>query len=223
MNYSAKTVYRDDAVADAYEQHRFQTWKGRKAGDLETQRMVSGLKRLGVKPQGVVVDVPAGTGRLSRRLLDEGFRAVGMDISSAMLRQGFALHGLGGDDAFIGATSADVEHLPLATASVDAVVSLRLMGHLPPATKERAVAEMLRVARVGAVVMFVRRTGLLRLKRQAMWTIGARPKAAHWFDETDQEIRELIERAGGEVAGYEDLLGPFAESRAYSIRHQGRH
>ena len=223
MNYSAKTVYRDNAVADAYEQHRFQSWKGRTAGDLETQRMVSGLKQLGIKANDVVVDVPAGTGRLSRRLLDEGYRAVGMDISSAMLRQGFAIHGLGEDPAFVGATSADVEHLPLADASVDAVVSLRLMGHLPPATKERAVAEMLRVARVGAVVMFARRTGLLRLKRSAMWTIGARPRAAHWFDETHQEIRALIERAGGEVAGYEDLLGPFAESRAYAIRHRGRH
>ena len=223
MNYSAKTVYRDIAVADVYEQRRFQTWKGRKAGDLETQRMVSGLHRLGVKPDGVVVDVPAGTGRLTRRLLDEGFQAVGMDISSAMLRQGFAIHGLGAEEAFLGATSADVEHLPLASGSVDAVVSLRLMGHLPPATKERAVAEMLRVSRVGAVVMFVRRTGLLRLKRQAMWSIGARPKAEHWFDQTDQEIREMIERIGGEVVAFEDLLGPFAESRAYSIRHRGRH
>ena len=223
MNYSAKTVYRDNAVADAYEEHRFQSWKGRKAGDLETQRMISGLERLGLQPNAVVVDVPAGTGRLSRRLLDAGYRTLGMDISSAMLRQGFALHGLGEEQAFIGATSADVEHLPLPDQSVDAVVSLRLMGHLPPATKERAVAEMLRVAKVGAVVMFVRRTGLLRLKRSAMWTIGARPRAAHWFDETDQEIRELVGRAGGEVVSYEDLLGPFAESRAYAIRHRGRH
>jgi hypothetical protein len=106
---------------------------------------------------------------------------------------------------------------------VDAVLSLRLMGHLPPATKARAIAEMMRVARAGAVVMFARRTSLLRLKRTAMWTIGARPRALHWFDETHEEICLLVERAGGEVIGYEDLLGPFAESRAYAIRPAGRH
>ena len=218
MNYSAKTVYRDRAVADGYEQHRFRSWKGRKAGHLETVRMLAGLKRLGVRPNGLVVDVPAGTGRLSRRLLDEGYRAIGMDISLQMLRQAFDLHALGCESAFIGATSADVEYLPLPNQSVDAVVSLRLMGHLPPTVKERAIAEMLRVSRAGAVVMFARKTSLLRFKRSAQWMIGARPKATAWFDETHDEIGNLIARIGGEVVGYDDLLGPFAESRAYAIR-----
>ena len=222
MNYSAKTVYRDDAVASVYEDRRFRSWSGRTAGELETTRMLAGLKRLGVKPQAVVVDVPAGTGRLTRRLIDEGFRPIGMDISRAMLRQGFGLHGLGAEASFVGAANADIERMPLGDAAVDAVLSLRLMGHLPVPVKERAIAEMLRVSRSGAVIMFARRTGLLRLKRAAMWMVGARPKATHWFDETDAQIRDLVTRVGGEVLGYDDLLGPLAESRAYAIRRKGQ-
>ena len=218
MNYSARTAYREDAVANVYEQRRFRTWSGRMAGRLETQRMLSGLKRLGVQPNAVVLDVPAGTGRLTRCLIDEGYRAIGLDISSAMLRQAFMLHGLRSEETFLGAASADVERLPLADRSVDAVLSLRLMGHLPVAAKQRAIGEMLRVSRLGAVVMFSRRTTLLRLKRSAMWRIGSRPKAQHWFDETDAEIRALVEGVGGEVLGFDDLLGPLAESRAYAIR-----
>ena len=223
MTYSAKTVYRDDSIANVYEQRRFQSWQGRFAGMLETQRMVSGLKRLGVEKGAIVLDVPAGTGRLTNCVVQEGYRAVGIDVSSAMLRQGFSLHDLDAQPSFVGALAGDIENLPLADESVDAVLSLRLMGHLPLATKERALREILRVSRVGAVVMFARRTPFLRLKRTATWWLGTRPRAAHWFDETDAEIRALVDRIGGEIVDHEDLLGPLAESRAYAMRPRGRY
>jgi ubiquinone/menaquinone biosynthesis C-methylase UbiE len=218
MNYSAKTAYRADAIATHYEERRFRHWPGRFAGDLEKSRMLAGLSQLGVGRNALVLDVPAGTGRLTRSAIEHGYRAIGVDVSSAMLRQGFALHGLDTVETFVGAVAGEVESLPLADASVDAVLCLRLMGHLPIQTKERALREMLRVARVGAVVMFARRTPFLRIKRAAMWRLGARPKAQHWFDETDQDIRVLVSSVGGEVVNHDDLLGPFAESRAYVIR-----
>jgi len=218
MTYSAKTAYQDDSIADVYEQRRFRNWSGRVGGDLEKTRMLAGLKHLGVGPHGVVVDVPAGTGRLTSAALEHGYYAVGVDVSPAMLRQGFVLHGLDTAAGFVGAITGDIENLPLATGSVDAVMSLRLMGHLPSDAKERALREMLRVARIGIVVMFARRTPLLRVKREAMWRLGMRPQALHWYDETDRDIRALVSSVGAEVVGHEDLLGPFAESRMYAIR-----
>ena len=221
MSYSAKTVYRDDKLANAYEDHRFRSWSGRLAGDLEKSTMLAGLKHLGAGPSALVLDVPAGTGRLTRSAIAEGYRAIGVDISAAMLRQGFLLHSLDTADPFVGAVAGDVENLPLADGSVDAVMSLRLMGHLPTQTKERALREMLRVSRLGIVVMFARRTPLLKMKRAALWRTGLRPKASHWFDETDEDIRALISRIDGEILHHEDILGPFAESRAYTIRARG--
>jgi ubiquinone/menaquinone biosynthesis C-methylase UbiE len=218
MNYSAKTVYRADTIATAYEARRFRSWPGRMAGDLEKTKMLAGLRQLGVCGNALVLDVPAGTGRLTSSAIGHGYRAIGVDVSCAMLRQGFALHALDTVPAFVGAVAGDIENLPLADASVDAVMSLRLMGHLPSQSKERALREMLRVSRAGAVVMFARRTPLLQMKRAAFWRLGFRPKAQHWFDETDQDIRALVASAGGEVVSHEDLLGPFAESRAYAIR-----
>ncbi len=218
MTYSAKTAYQDDSIADVYEQRRFRNWSGRVGGDLEKTRMLAGLKHLGIGPNSVVVDVPAGTGRLTSAALDHGYHAIGVDVSPAMLRQGFLLHGLNNAPAFVGAITGDIENLPLADSSVDAVMSLRLMGHLPSDAKERALKEMLRISRVGIVVMFARRTPLLRAKREAMWRLGMRPQALHWYDETDQDIRALIAGVGADVVGHEDLLGPFAESRMYAIR-----
>ncbi len=218
MNYSAKVVYRDRNLAASYERERFGHWIGRYIGNLEKRRMLAGLKRLGVTPNAVVLDVPAGTGRLTSSALDAGYRAVGVDVSSAMLREGFKEHQLDSAREFIGAASGDIENLPLRPDSVDAVMSLRLMGHLPPGTKEQAIREILRVSRVGAVVMFSRRTAFLRLKRQMFWRLGVRRAADRWYDATDPEIRALVGRAGGEVIGHSDVFGPFAESRAYVIR-----
>ena len=222
INYSAKVVYRASTVASSYEQERFGHFMGRLVGNLEKRRMLAGLKRLGVAPNALILDVPAGTGRLTSSALDAGYRAVGVDVSSAMLREGFIAHQLGSAREFIGAASGDIESLPLRPDSVDAVMSLRLMGHLPPQTKEQAIREILRVARVGAVVMFSRRTAFLRMKRWVFWRLGVRQRADRWFDETDHEIRELVTRAGGEVLESADVLGPFAESRAYMIRPQSR-
>jgi ubiquinone/menaquinone biosynthesis C-methylase UbiE len=222
MTYSAKTAYRDDTIATVYEQRRFRNWPGRVGGDLEKKKMLAGLKQLGVGPNALVVDVPAGTGRLTSAAIQHGYQAVGIDVSSAMLRQGFLLHNLDDAQAFVGAVAGDIENLPLSDGAVDAVLSLRLMGHLPKEAKERALREMLRVARIGAVVMFARRTPLLQVKREAMWRLGMRPKAQHWYDETDRDIRALVSSVGGEVVAYEDLLGPFAESRMYAIRAKGQ-
>jgi ubiquinone/menaquinone biosynthesis C-methylase UbiE len=220
MTYSAKTAYRDNNIATVYEERRFRNWSGRVGGDLEKSKMLAGLKQLGVHQNSVVLDVPAGTGRLTRAAIEHGYQAIGVDVSSAMLRQGFILHGLDSVETFVGAVAGDIERLPLSDGSVDAVLSLRLMGHLPKDAKVRALREMLRVARVGAVVMFVRRTPFLRLKREAMWRMGVRPKAQHWYDETDEDIRALIAGVGGEIVSHEDLLGPFAESRMYAIRQR---
>ena len=221
MTYSAKTAYRDDNIATVYEERRFRNWSGRIGGDLEKSKMLDGLKQLGVAKNAVVLDVPAGTGRLTRAAIEDGYQAIGVDVSSAMLRQGFVLHGLDDVQAFVGAVAGDIESLPLTDGSVDAVLSLRLMGHLPKEAKVRALREMLRVARVGVVVMFARRTPFLRAKREAMWRLGLRPKAQHWYDETDQDIRALVSGVGGEIVSHEDLLGPFAESRMYAIRTRG--
>jgi ubiquinone/menaquinone biosynthesis C-methylase UbiE len=220
MTYSAKTAYRDSNIATVYEERRFRNWPGRVGGDLEKNKMLAGLKQLGVRQNSVVLDVPAGTGRLTRAAIEHGYQAIGVDVSSAMLRQGFILHGLDSIETFVGAVAGDIENLPLSAGSVDAVLSLRLMGHLPMDAKVRALREMLRVARVGVVVMFARRTPFLRLKREAMWRMGVRPKAQHWYDETDGDIRALIAGVGGEIVSHEDLLGPFAESRMYAIRQR---
>jgi len=90
-----------------------------------------------------VLDLGAGTGAASRRVVAAGGRPVAVDVSVGMLRANPA----GAGSAVVG----DATRIPLATASVDGVVAAFSFNHLPdPAAGFREVA---RVARRGAPVV----------------------------------------------------------------------
>lgn len=90
-----------------------------------------------------VVEVGCGTGLLLRRFAEVAKRAVGIDLSTAMLARARA-RGLD-------AREGSAEHLPLPSASFDVAVSFKTLPHVPDL--RRALAEMARVVRPGGVVI----------------------------------------------------------------------
>jgi ubiquinone/menaquinone biosynthesis C-methylase UbiE len=218
MTYPAKSGYRDPVTAASYDQQRFTSLWGRFVGAREIQTMLAGLDSLGANAQAVVLDIPAGTCRLSFAALNAGRKVISVDISHPMLATGRSNRGSAKTVNFLGAVVGDVESLPVRDRSVDAVACLRLMGHLPAEQKKRAITEALRVSRLGAVVMFARRTALLKAKRRLLVRLGLRFSSQVWYDETDTAIAALIENAGGSVLRKIDIFGPFAESRLYVIQ-----
>ena len=218
MSYPAKSGYRDPATAASYDRQRFTSLWGRLVGAREIQTMLAGLDSLGANAQAVILDIPAGTCRLSFAALNAQRKVISIDISHSMLTTGRTNRGMAKTANFLGAVVGDVECLPVRDRSVDAVACLRLMGHLPAEQKRRAIAEALRISRLGAVVMFARRTALLKAKRRLLVRLGLRFASQVWFDETDITIAGLIDEAGGSVLRTIDTFCPFAESRLYVIR-----
>jgi ubiquinone/menaquinone biosynthesis C-methylase UbiE len=97
--------------------------------------------------RGRVLDVGAGTGRFSRGMADRGLVVVALDISPEMLKAGRCV-GRSRYDCAVGSAFA----LPFADASFDTVASFWLFVHFDE--WRSILAEMLRVARPGAQVVF---------------------------------------------------------------------
>jgi len=82
--YAARSRYQDSEVARDYDHIRFLRNRKRQRKDAATKEAVlEALRRLdGVE---TVLDLPCGTGRLTRLLIEEGFSYTGSDISAEMI------------------------------------------------------------------------------------------------------------------------------------------
>lgn len=188
MTYRAKEHYRDPAVAASYDGARFESRKGRFVDRRERSLIWAAIHRSGARPGASVLDVPCGTGRVTRMLAIAGYAVTGVDVSEAMLAHATARM------ADLPATAApkllvaDAEALPFPDGGFDLVVSLRLFGHLPRSARIRVLREFRRVASGGVVVAYYHREsiqGLLRRRRRrgmAWHPVG--------LGELDAELRE---------------------------------
>jgi SAM-dependent methyltransferase len=128
-----------DRVADCYDATR--------GGAARGSVLVTDLRPY-LRP-GSVLEVAVGTGLVAAALIEAGFPAVGVDISTEMLR--YAAARLGPRVAL-----GDARHLPIRTASVENVIfvmALHLVGDIPA-----AMAEAARVIRPGGRVAAVHGT-----------------------------------------------------------------
>ena len=108
------------------------------------------VRRLRIAPGENVLDLACGTGDFAEIALKSGARVIALDFARGMLVQGSARHA--GTMSFV---QGDALHLPLASGSVDAIVSgfaLRNFTSLPP-----VFAELHRILKPGG------RIGLLEV------------------------------------------------------------
>ena len=139
-SYQAKEYYQQETVAAAYDRERFGGLRGVLVDWLERRLLVKSLAGL---PAGArVLDLPVGTGRMSRYLTGAGYRMVGADVSAPMLGVARRLGGRAGRSDLL---RCDAEGLPFAAKSLDAAICLRLMSHLPREARVAILSEMARV------------------------------------------------------------------------------
>ena len=139
-----------------------------------------------VRPEGVAVDVGAGTGEVLLALARTGAKVIGVDNSEKMLavcRQRAEDAGLKNVELRAG----DAEALPLADEECDTALSSMLLHHLgDPA---RGVAELARVVRPGGKVVIIDLA-----KHDHEW--AREIMADVWLGFTEQQIRQWLSRAG---------------------------
>jgi len=134
-----------DREADKYDARRYEAAEGKLFNALELAVLRSWLP---LGPGTTILDMPAGTGRLSIALADSGARVVGADISANMLKVAASkrqatphasAHFMQGNGA----------QLPFADNTFDAVVSFKFFHLIPNDRKPAFIREMTRVLKPG--------------------------------------------------------------------------
>lgn len=144
-----KAHYQDERVVARYDAERFRSSHER-ASTERKWRAIRAALGVELKPGAEVLDVPAGRGRFTSRILAAGLRLTSADLSEPMLRA--AIEAAEGASGFRGAVRGDAERLPFADQSFDLVLSVRFLFHVPPELRAGILREFARVSRRFVVV-----------------------------------------------------------------------
>jgi SAM-dependent methyltransferase len=190
-SYEAHTKlhYQDPATAEEYAVR--QSWRRSPAewviGRLEIRQINAGLRLVGAGASSVV-DIPAGSGKLTALLSGRYPRYIAADISAEIMQ-------------FIPVpvpkTRTDVTSLPFADQALDLVVCLRLLHRVPEDVVDGAIAEGLRVARQGYVFSYASHprnstaatAARVGTGRDKVWTTQLTP----------EQVKAKVEERGGVV------------------------
>jgi len=154
-SYDAKGHYQQEGIASSYDAERFRGARGAFVDWLERRLLDQAMD--GLASGSRVLDLPVGTGRMSRYLESKGHEVVGSDISLAMMQVAGELSG--GRAALV---RGDGETLPFADNSFDVAVCFRLLVHLPEEARLSVLREMARVARTRVIAVY-------QPHRMALW------------------------------------------------------
>ncbi|HEY3374484.1 MAG TPA: methyltransferase domain-containing protein [Candidatus Aquicultor sp.] len=165
--YRAREHYQDKNIATHYDSKRFVSIKGRVTDWLEINTIQKALKATNVGGGAKILDIPCGTGRLSLHLAEQGYFVTGGDISRAMLdvaeekvrRLQTARH--------VDFHQVEAEKLAFPNAAYDAVISLRLLGHVPPSVRLTMLREFARVSKRYVVLAYYCKECLQGLLRRS--------------------------------------------------------
>ncbi len=186
-----------DEIAQEYSRARETPWP-------EVLEFVDGLP-----PRSVVLDAGCGHGRHTGRLVGGGHRAVGVDVSRRLLEiagrrlpsAGFAV--------------GDVCSLPFRSGTFTAAIAVAVLHHLPSEEERvQALREIARVLRPGSSALVTvwareksRFENLVETQRHTgdvwvPWRAGPRDVLRFYHLFADDELSELVRRAGLRVAKY---------------------
>jgi ubiquinone/menaquinone biosynthesis C-methylase UbiE len=227
------------AVAETYDRDTEREWQ-RLAKDpyhtLEFQVVMYHLRKR-LPPQGKILDAGGGPGRYAIELCQAGYEIVLLDLSPgniALAREKFELQPQTVQDRLLQAVVGDVRDLSrFEPGSFDAVLCLGgPLTHISDADdRSRALSELVRVARTGAIVgievvgyLAVLRTILLEFSHELLDpsfeklvqegdTMGPTKSTWHFF--RADEIRQLAESHGLEtieMAGCQGLSTNLVEA-----------
>ncbi len=191
MDWDPTTHYKEVAIAERYDQERFSHFAGRVFNALEKNNV---RKAFAPFPRdGLVLDLPCGTGRLAEVLLEDGFRIVGVDISPAMVH--VAQRRLARFADCFQTKVADVLELAKREQKVyDLALCARVLMHFPlPQQIEflKSVAQLTK----GAVVFTQSLSTPYHRGRRGFKRLIGRPAPAN-FPITEQDLAALLQGAG---------------------------
>jgi ubiquinone/menaquinone biosynthesis C-methylase UbiE len=133
-----------DEEARQYDSRRYRSAEGQLFSRLELRVLEMALQP---GPGKTVLDLPAGTGRISLGIAARGARVVGGDISQGMLR--VAASKAAENRRAVSFAQMNAEQLPFADGTFDAVTSFKFFHLIPNEVKPHLIREMIRVLKPG--------------------------------------------------------------------------
>lgn len=159
----ARERFSRKSMADKYPSEYSNRWRDRREKACILECLSS------IPPGASILDLPCGTGRLMRILLDRGDRVTAADISEAMLRRARENYHTyceqhNGDAPPIRFELRDVLASGFEDDAFDGVTCIRLFHHFADAqTRRRALSELRRVCRGPIIVTFLNSFALDRV------------------------------------------------------------
>jgi SAM-dependent methyltransferase len=200
-----KEGYQDPDKVAQYDAIRF--LGGRKSWNNKTvwKAVRKALRRAGGgKIPATVIDAPAGTGRFTRELQDEGIRLVNLDLSGQML--GVLRKNYGPGLEVIG----NLNQPPMAMVPDSAVLVLRLMQHLESHERVEAMRGLTRIS-PWAVISFYPARHIKHISRRLRKALGLFKREMRRNYPNVQIIREA-EEAGWEVVAIRPAARFFSDN-----------
>jgi len=151
-NYEARSAYRDGTVASLYDNVRFKSLRGRIGNWLDRRALNLALACL-PQSEGLILDVPCGTGRITSMIVAAGYTAIAADVSLEMInvaRNRFA----NSPAAPLGSVQTDAAYLPFPDGGVVCATAIRFMGHIPSDIRVEILRELARVSNKHVIVDF---------------------------------------------------------------------
>jgi 2-polyprenyl-3-methyl-5-hydroxy-6-metoxy-1,4-benzoquinol methylase len=217
MHYAQiKTQYTDEQVARQYDRVRFSSPIGRLFDILEQRALSAALTWVRRQiPQPSVLDVPCGTGRITRLWLQHGLVVTAGDVSPAMLRVAQEKCAQFGNRVRFQLMDLD-QPLPDERA-YDVVSCIRLLHHLDAADRATVLRHLARAARYYVIVNLPLSTRYYRWRRRLKRILkqGVSRCSATW-----SEIRNESHQAGLRIVRARMMLPLLSENLILVLTHQ---
>lgn len=180
-----KRHYQSDSVALKYDDIRFtklsHRLRNRRKLDA-VQKAIAAARDLGWEMKSVL-DIPCGTGRLFPLFLNNEITFTGADLSGEMMK--VAKKRFGQSDLMQGMVRCDAEFLPFKNKSIDSVVSIRFMFHIPESVRHNILREMTRISKSCLIIDYRHRYTLKYWIRKSLNTLGIGKPPAYRFSVKD--------------------------------------
>ena len=182
--------WQNEAVAEGYDQRRFTSVSGRAYDSMEKRAIAKLLQLANNKhPIKSVLDVPCGTGRISKFLLDSNVNLTCADISEQMIDVAKARLSKHSNEPQEYAVM-DIYNIDRDDGSYDCITCIRLFQHLDSDERTRALRELSRVTRKYVVVNVMYGSGYYGSIRKLRKLVGAyAPRYAVDRRELERELK----------------------------------
>ncbi len=162
--YQAQVAYRDETVAAEYDRRRFKHLRGRLGDRLDKRSLKSALDCLSGR-EGIILDVPCGTGRMTSYMAALGYKVMAVDISVQMIT--VARSRLAASPAApLHYIQADATRLPFRSKAFACATAIRFMGHLPSVARIQTLRELARVSQEYVIADYCVYHPLVNIRRR---------------------------------------------------------